>query len=127
MNNDFYISSCMSIPFGGFKIKTKNDVKIFAEKCMCKGGMYVLNINEETQFVFHKDKDGEISVDFRSGDLKDIFNPSIEVASTKYADGRTTAPEFGSYLCNGNCSRCHYNNEGCWQLKNGESVVFPAH
>lgn len=83
MNNDFYISSCMSIPFGGFKIKTKNDVKIFAEKCMCKGGMYVLNINEETQFVFHKDKDGEISVDFRSGDLKDIFNPSIEVASTK--------------------------------------------
>lgn len=44
-----------------------------------------------------------------------------------YDDGRTTAPEFGSYYCKGNCSECHFEKEGCWTMKNGESVIFQAH
>ena len=44
-----------------------------------------------------------------------------------YDDGKTTAPEYGAYYCGGNCSNCHWNGEGCWTLKNGESVIFKAH
>lgn len=55
-------------------------------------------------------------------------NPhNLPVSHVLYADGRTTAPEYGSIFCKGNCSYCKYNNEGCWTLKNGEAVVFPAH
>ena len=42
-------------------------------------------------------------------------------------DGTTTAPEFGSYFCGGNCSRCHMYKEGCWVLKLGESVILKEH
>ena len=44
-----------------------------------------------------------------------------------YEDGSTTAPAYGSYYCQGNCAHCHYNEEGCFRLKEGESVIFPAH
>ena len=58
----------------------------------------------------------------------EMKNPhNLPESHVLYADGKTTAPEYGSYYCGGNCSQCHYNNEGCWQLKNGESVIFPAH
>lgn len=52
---------------------------------------------------------------------------NLPVSHVLYTDGRTTAPEYGSYFCQGNCSACKYNDEGCWTLKPGESVVFPAH
>lgn len=52
---------------------------------------------------------------------------NLPVSHVLYADGRTTAPMFGSYYCGGNCSECNYNGEGCWKLKKGESVIFPAH
>lgn len=44
-----------------------------------------------------------------------------------YEDGRTTAPEYGAYLCTHNCSECAFDLKGCWTLKNGEHVVFQAH
>lgn len=52
---------------------------------------------------------------------------NLPVSHVLYADGRTTAPKFGSYYCGGNCSECNYKGEGCWILKKGESVIFPAH
>lgn len=52
---------------------------------------------------------------------------NLPVSHVLYADGRTTAPKFGSYYCGGNCSECNYKGEGCWLLKKGESVIFPAH
>ena len=58
----------------------------------------------------------------------EMENPhNLPVSHVLYADGRTTAPEYGSYYCGGNCAACKYNDEGCWQLKKGESVIFPAH
>lgn len=42
-------------------------------------------------------------------------------------DGTTTAPEYGTYYCGGNCSECAFNEEGCWTLKKGESVIFKEH
>ena len=44
-----------------------------------------------------------------------------------YEDGRTTAPQYGAYLCTHNCSECAFDSKGCWTLKNGEHVVFQAH
>lgn len=44
-----------------------------------------------------------------------------------YDDGTTTAPEYGSIYCGGDCSECKMVNGGCFGLKNGESVIFKAH
>ena len=52
---------------------------------------------------------------------------NLPVSHVLYIDGSTTAPGYGSHYCQGNCSHCHYNEEGCFKLQNGESVIFPAH
>ena len=44
-----------------------------------------------------------------------------------WPDGSTTAPEFGSVYCGGNCSECYFEEKGCWALKAGESVILKAH
>lgn len=44
-----------------------------------------------------------------------------------WADGSTTAPEYGAYFCKGNCSNCKLMGEGCFALKKGECVVLSAH
>lgn len=44
-----------------------------------------------------------------------------------FDDGKTTAPDYGAYYCKGNCSECHIQGEGCWNLKKGEHVIFRAH
>ena len=73
--------SLMCIP-QGFKIRKKIDCNTFIEKCMCKGNTYSV-IDEDIQLIIEKDKDSNISVAIRHGDLKDIFNPELEVARTK--------------------------------------------
>ena len=63
---------------------------------------------------------------WKNTELSNPFN--LPVSHVLYADGSTTAPEYGSIYCNGNCSACHFNKgTGCWDLKKGESVIFPAH
>lgn len=58
----------------------------------------------------------------------DIPNPyGWPEAHVNWADGTTTAPDFGAYFCKGNCSACYFNEEGCPHLKDGEHVVFNAH
>ena len=58
----------------------------------------------------------------------EMENPhNLPCSHVMWENGKTTAPEYGAYMCQGNCSRCHFNREGCWTLKNGESVVFMAH
>lgn len=52
---------------------------------------------------------------------------NLPVSHVLWPDGETTAPEYGSYFCKGNCSMCNFNGEGCWTLKKGESVIFVAH
>lgn len=52
---------------------------------------------------------------------------NLPTAHVLYADGRTTAPEFGAIYCGGNCSTCAYNSEGCFALPKGGSVIFSAH
>ena len=55
-------------------------------------------------------------------------NPhNLPCSHVLYEDGRTTAPEYGAVYCGGNCSECAFKGEGCWNLKNGEHVIFLAH
>ena len=72
----------MNVPTG-FKIRRKADVDVFINKCMCKGSRYSIVYQKDKQLFIEKDKDGNVSVAIRNGDLYDIFNPSIEVARTK--------------------------------------------
>ena len=73
--------SIMRIP-QGFKIRKKEDTKKFIEKCMCKGSRYDIVTDSGMQYIFAKDSDDNISVLTRSGDLGNMFNPSLEVART---------------------------------------------
>lgn len=58
----------------------------------------------------------------------EMNNPyNVPTSHVLWENGDTTAPEFGSYYCGGNCSACHFYKEGCWELKANESVVFKAH
>ena len=58
----------------------------------------------------------------------EMQNPhNLPCSHVLFVDGTTTAPDFGAVFCNGNCSECHFNETGCWTLKKGEHVIFPAH
>lgn len=58
----------------------------------------------------------------------EMDNPyNLPVSHVLYADGRTTAPDFGAYYCSGNCSECFMEDKGCWTMKAGEAVIFPCH
>ena len=55
-------------------------------------------------------------------------NPhNLPCAHVLYEDGRTTAPQYGAYFCQGNCSECSFKGEGCWNLKHNEHVIFRVH
>ena len=72
----------MKIPCG-FKIRKKVDIEKFINDCMCKDSRYPITINRNEEIIIEKDKDNNISVAIRNGDLFDIFNPEIEIARTK--------------------------------------------
>ena len=74
-------TTIMRIPYG-FKIRKKSDVEIFINDCMISGGEYYIVTDLKEQFIFKKDRNENISVTYRNGDLTDIFNPSMEVART---------------------------------------------
>ena len=76
------VSSIMYIP-NEFKIKRKSDVEIFINKCMQNNSEYYLKINNELAIFLRKDKDGSVVILAKNGDLHDIFNHLLEMASTK--------------------------------------------
>lgn len=67
----------------GFKIRKKADIETFINKCMCDGNRYSVIYEDNEQLIIEKDKEGNISVYLKSGDLDNIFNPILEVARTK--------------------------------------------
>ena len=58
-------------------------------------------------------------------DCTNEFN--LPEAHVLWKNGNTSAPIYGAYFCQGNCTECHFNKEGCWTLKHGEHVIFSAH
>ena len=77
-----YDMSIMCIPCG-FKIRRKLDVETFINQCMQKDNEYYLKINKEFALFFRREKDGFVTVLEKRGDLCDMFNPLLEIASTK--------------------------------------------
>lgn len=72
----------MIFPYG-FKIRKKSDVNIFINECMQRNHYeYYIVTEDGYQYVFRKDNNDNVSVLYRNGDLRDPFNPLLEVART---------------------------------------------
>ena len=57
----------------------------------------------------------------------EMINPyHLPEAHVRLRDGTTTARE-DAVECNGNCTECALTDDGCWNLKSGEQVVFNEH
>ena len=63
-----------------FKIRSKADAKRFLHESMMDGKCTYI-VNDELLFVIEKNGDN-ISIAEKWGDLKNIFNPLVEVANT---------------------------------------------
>ena len=87
--------SIMVMPIG-FKIRKKADVEVFIQKCMQNNSDYniITDENSKEQFIFRKDKNGNVSVAYRNGNLNDIFNPMIEVARTNDNCYKATVQDY---------------------------------
>lgn len=84
--------SIMKIPYD-FKIRRKIDCDTFINDCMCKDNTYFV-IDNNIGIVLKKDKNGNVSICEKYGDLHDIFNPLLEVARTKDNCYKQTARDY---------------------------------
>lgn len=58
----------------------------------------------------------------------EMDNPyNLPCAHVMWADGSTTAPQWGAILCRGNCSECYMDHDGCVGVVDGGHVVMNAH
>ena len=67
---------------GGFKIRNSADVKTFINGIVKPGMEIVVTIERDVEIRFSKDRNGYFSVGYRTGNLRDVFNPTTEVANT---------------------------------------------
>lgn len=65
----------------GFKIRNSADVKTFINDIVKPGMDIVVTIERDVEIRFSKDRNGYFSVGYRTGNLRDVFNPTTEVAS----------------------------------------------
>lgn len=90
-----------------FFTKTYNDINLFLnENCFPDNVHPVMSVWEGVEFENHH---------------------NLPTSHLLYADGRTTAQDFEAKFCGGNCTECYHTNRGCWTMKKGEAVIFPAH
>lgn len=121
------------------RINVGGDVTLPDMERICE--MSLRNPNVEFLFFTKCYDDGNLFLDKRNGVLPDnmqmIYSrwPNMECnnpyhmpeSHILWKDGTTTAPQYGAYLCQGDCTECLLSGEGCWTLKRGEHVVFNAH
>ena len=102
--------------------------KIAKENPKCDFLFFTKSYEDVNEYLNANEFEPNVHCIMSAWENTEMKNPhNLPVSHVLYADGRTTAPEFGSYYCGGNCAKCKYNDEGCWTLKNGQSVLFPAH
>ena len=65
----------------GFKIRNSADVKTFINDIVKPGIEIVVTIERDIEIRFSKERDGHFSVGYRTGNLRDAFNPTTEVAN----------------------------------------------
>lgn len=51
---------------------------------------------------------------------------NLPTSNPLFANGSTTAHD-GAVFCSNNCTNCAKTGCGCWTMKNGDEVIFPAH
>ena len=102
--------------------------KLGVDNPRCHILFFTKNYKGINKFLEHNDFPENIHAILSAWKGTRLENPhNLPVAHVLYKDGTTTAPEYGAYYCNGNCSECYFNEEGCWTLKNGEHVIFKEH
>ena len=102
--------------------------KVAKENPKCDILFFTKSYEEVNEFLNNSEFAPNVHCIMSAWENTEMENPhNLPVSHVLYADGRTTAPEFGAILCKGNCAVCKYNDDGCWTLKNGQHVVFPAH
>ena len=102
--------------------------KIAKENPKCDFLFFTKSYDEVNEYLNENTFESNVHCIMSAWENTEMENPhNLPVSHVLYADGRTTAPEYGAILCQGNCSRCHYNTDGCFSLKHGQHVVFPAH
>lgn len=65
----------------GFKIRNSADVKTFVNDIVHPGMEIVVTIERDVEIRFSKDRNGHFSVGYRTGNLRDVFNPTTEIAN----------------------------------------------
>lgn len=65
----------------GFKIKTKEDARIFIEKCIAGDGYVVIKISHTEAYYIYSSEKGFSYISHRIGNLSDIFNPELRLPS----------------------------------------------
>lgn len=102
--------------------------KVAKENPKCDFLFFTKSYEEVNEYLNNHAFEQNVHCIMSAWENTEMENPhNLPVSHVLYVDGKTTAPEYGSHYCGGNCSHCAYNNEGCWTLKKGESVIFPAH
>ena len=102
--------------------------KVAKDNPKCDILFFTKSYEEVNEFLKENTFESNVHCIMSAWENTEMENPhNLPVSHVLYADGRTTAPEFGSVYCGGNCAMCKYNDEGCWTLKAGQSVIFPAH
>lgn len=66
----------------GFKIRNSADVKTFVNDIVHPGMEIVVTIERDVEIRFSKDRNGYFSIGYRTGNLRDVFNPTTEIANT---------------------------------------------
>lgn len=67
----------------GFKVKSKVDAMDFINRCIMANTEVVITVQPDMEYRFLKDSKGVFSVSERRGDLRDPFNPTVEIANSQ--------------------------------------------
>jgi hypothetical protein len=89
---------------------------------------FTKNYKEANEYLDVRDFPKNVQCIFSAWEGMEMSNPhNMPCSHVLYVDGRTTAPAYGAILCTGDCTECYMEDRGCFTLKKGEHVVFPAH
>lgn len=105
----------------------KGMVRVAEENQHCTFLAFTKNYSVVNEYLTNRNLPENLKIIFSRWPGLPCENPfSLPESHVLFADGVTTADER-TKPCGGNCSECAVTDSGCWTLKRGESVSFPAH
>ena len=64
-----------------FKIKKKADIETFLNECLLKEEVYMIKCRSDYAIFIRTFKDRETQITVKYGNLRDIFNPEIQLST----------------------------------------------